>query len=346
MGQGAAEPGVPVLAVVQRGDAVEAALLLEIHPEEPGAGVGELRVVAAAHVRVPHGDLAGHHVQQVVEVGAVLHVGEPGRVPVPHVAPGGAVGVVHVEEVAHEAPSVAEHLGVLGPGLHADAEAVEGQPPVPVGGRAAGGVHHAPGGAGADEELGAVVGGLDRAHALHELGGLPVLQAVAVQGGAGLVGHVLQDEDVALGPGGEPDVVARRQVRRRHDPVHDPLGIELDLVVVALLLTLVVVLFVVARIRALLVAPGGEGRHLVVLQDRHVERAGDGPVVRRHVQPPGVQPVVGGGQEVEVVPVHVPDGIDGVGHPVGELVRLARLGVVDEDGAELGVQPPRVGDPP
>ena len=95
----------------------------------------------------------------------------------------------------------------------------------------------------------------------------------------------------------------------------------------------------------LLIALRQEGRGLVGAEEREVERARHRAVVRGHVQPAGVEPVVGGGQEVEVLAGLVPHRRDRIGHAVGELVRLARFGVVHEDRAELVVEAAGVGEP-
>ena len=95
----------------------------------------------------------------------------------------------------------------------------------------------------------------------------------------------------------------------------------------------------------LLIASRQEGRGLVGAEEREVQRARHRTVERRHVQPAGVEPVVGGGQEVEVFARLVPHRRDGVGHPVGELVRLSGFRIVDEDRAQLVVQAAGVGEP-
>ena len=170
-------------------------------------------------------------------------------------------------------------------------------------------------------------------------------RSVAPAGGPA-PGARLGHEDRAPRARQQPRVVLERQPRRVDDAAADAVDVDHHVggrVVVRPGLAFLVRPSVAGAL--LLVAPGQERRRLAGAQQRQVEGSGDGTVVGRHVEPTRVEPVVGRCQEVQVLPRRVPDGCDGVGHPVGELVRLARPRVVDHDGPQLVVEPARVRNP-
>ena len=269
--------------------------------------------------------------------------------------------VVDVEEIAHETPAVAEHLRVFRGGLDADAHSVEVETTVVAAG-SAGSPHHPPTGAGPEEEVLAVVGDRDRCRLLDEVLRIPVLDGVLEQLSAPET-SALHHEHGAFGPGRESRVVFQGQSGRVDDAAGDAVEVDRDgrgrvlagtgrtapgatsAVTRPLAAGPRTALFALLVILRLLIAPRQERRRLVLVEQRQVEGARDRPVVGGHVEPAGVQAVVGGGQEVEVLAGLIPHRGDGVGHAVGELVRLARLGVVHEDRPQLVVEPARVGDP-
>ena len=94
----------------------------------------------------------------------------------------------------------------------------------------------------------------------------------------------------------------------------------------------------------LLVALQADRRRLVGGEDRELQRAPHRPLERRHLQPAGVEAVVRAGGEVEVLAVGAEAGGDGVPRAVGHLPLRAGHDVVDEDGAEVVLEPLRVGE--
>ena len=251
--------------------------------------------------------------------------------------------VVHVEEVALVAPGLAEDLRPLGRriDLHAQAAQVEG---ALAGGGLAAGVDDLPGVAlPAQQQLLAVAGhgedGDARGHGL----GLAVLQLVAVQGQARLVGHVLGVEEHPRLARGQVAVGPRRHVEGQDALVQAG---EVDLHRGGFGgVGLVLVLAVVLHDRGLVIALGRQRRGRRRVQHRQVDGVVQGPVEGAHVQPAHVQAVVGAGQEVEVLAVAVPGRRVAVGQAVGDLGGLAVGQRLDEDRVELVGQPPAVGDP-
>ena len=110
-----AELGIPALGVVDARDLVAPALDDEVRAEEAAglAGRRHFRHVAAAHVRVADRELGAHVVEQIVQVGAMVHVRQHLAVHLAHPVPVGAVEVRHVHVVALIAPAFEEDLLVL-----------------------------------------------------------------------------------------------------------------------------------------------------------------------------------------------------------------------------------------
>ena len=200
------------------------------------------------------------------------------------------------------------------------------------------------------------MGNGEAAASFQEVIGFAVFNGV-LEDGAAAKAAALQDEYGAGGSGYQPRVVARAQPGGVDDAIGQAVEVDCHLggiVGVAASagrasfapLTLPFLLVPGLLVRTfLLIASGQERGRLVGAEQREVEGARDRTVVRGHVQPAGVEPVVGGGQEVEVLAGLVPHRRDRVGHAVGELARLARFGVVDEDRAQLVVQAAGVGQP-
>ena len=109
-GQRRAQLGIPALGVVDLRDLVPAAVDREVRAEQAADGRRHLGHVAAAHVRVTDRDLGAHVVEQVVQIGAMIHVRQELAVHLLHLRPVGAVRVRHVEVVALVAPALVEDL--------------------------------------------------------------------------------------------------------------------------------------------------------------------------------------------------------------------------------------------
>ena len=185
------------------------------------------------------------------------------------------------------------------------------------------------------------MGDRETSAALEEVLGLSVLDGV-LEHGAAAEAAALEDEDGSGRSGHEAGVVVHVQPGGVDDSRGDAVEVDDDCgwVVCGVVVATALV------VSLLLVARGQERRRLVGTEEREVEGAGHRPLVRGHVQPAGVEREVGGGEEVEVLAGLVPHRRDGVGHAVGELARVTGLRVVDEDRAQLVVQPPGVRNPP
>ena len=193
-----AQVGVPAFGVVDPRDLVAAAVDREVSAKEPPGRLRYVGHVATAHVGVTDGDLGPHVVEQVVQVGAVLHVGQQRAVHGLHLRPVRAVHVLHVEVVALQAPAFVEDLLELGFRLEVHAER-RGEAALACLRNIAIGVHEeqprstarcgcsaapaaaTPTPAGAIQQLAAVSADVVLGHALHERSGPTIRQAVPMQ---------------------------------------------------------------------------------------------------------------------------------------------------------------------
>ncbi len=91
-------------------------------PSRPPGELGKRGHVAAAHEGMADGDLGAHHVEQIIQVGAMVHVGQQLAVHLLHLGPIGAVHVGHVEVIALVAPAFVEDLLELFLGLQIHAQ--------------------------------------------------------------------------------------------------------------------------------------------------------------------------------------------------------------------------------
>ena len=244
--------------------------------------------------------------------------------------------IVDVEEVSHEAPPVPKHLGPLFCRLDPDAHVAQRESAIRAGRWRSARGGRTPGRPGSMKDRAAIVRHRRRGDPGRVLGGLAILETVPVHRHAGLVRHGLRHEHVAAGRREEAGVVPHGHIRCWNDPTGDARHIDRD--------GDVLVTSILGSVVGLLVAPRQERRRSVGVEDGHVQRPGHGAVVRRHVEPTGVESVVGRGQEIQIVTRRVPDRRDGVRHPVGELMPLTRLCVVRDDHPELRIEPARVGD--
>ena len=162
---------------------------LVVGPEQAHGAGREGGHVAAAHVVVAHHHLAHHLGKQVVEVGAVRHVGQEGGVLFLGGGPVQAVHVGVVEVVALQAPHLVKHLGPLVARVDVGIQAREGDFAIG-GGGLAGRLHNAVGVVGGHVEHFFAVGAQGVVVQLgHKHLVLPLLHVEAVQALGGLGGR-------------------------------------------------------------------------------------------------------------------------------------------------------------
>ena len=101
---------VPAFGVVDPRDLVAALLDDEVSTEQPARRLRNVRHVAAAHVRVTDRNLGAHVVEQIVQIGAMVHEWQELSVHLLHLRPVAAVLVRYVEVVALVAPALVEDL--------------------------------------------------------------------------------------------------------------------------------------------------------------------------------------------------------------------------------------------
>ncbi len=203
---GARRSGIPALGVVDPRDLVAALVDDQVCAEEPARRLRHVRHVAASNVGVADGDLGAHVVEQVIQIGAMVHEREELSVHLLHLRPVAAVEVRHVEVVALVAPAFVENLLVLFARVEIHAQAdVEASLPclrrsiavridqeevhgAPACGRATTAAASTAATAGAIEQLAAV--GADRVlgDAGHERRSTPIAQAIPLKGAATAAG--------------------------------------------------------------------------------------------------------------------------------------------------------------
>ena len=102
--------GIPALRMINFGDFVAAVFDGEVGAEQASAGCGDGRHVASADIGVADGDFGAHHVDQVIQVGAMHGVRQKLAVDFFHAGPVGSMHVGDVEIVALIAPAFVEDL--------------------------------------------------------------------------------------------------------------------------------------------------------------------------------------------------------------------------------------------
>src|SRR5579883_2946483 len=121
-GEWRSQVGIPGFGIVDAGDLIAAVLDREIRAEQSAGVLRDGGHIAAAHVGVADGDLGAHHIHQIVEVGAVVHVRQELAVHLLHARPVGAVHVGDIQVVALVAPVFVEDLLELFAGFEVHAE--------------------------------------------------------------------------------------------------------------------------------------------------------------------------------------------------------------------------------
>lgn len=96
----------------------------------------------------------------------------------------------------------------------------------------------------------------------------------------------------------------------------------------------------------LLITLGQQGRRLSLAEHSEIDRPGDRPFVRLHLEPARIEAEVGRAQVVEVLARGIPRRPDGIGHAVGYLPDGAGAKLVDVDRPQLRIEPFGIGDPP
>ena len=160
------EPGSPIFTAVNAFDPISTVRFFEVGTEEAGSGIGEIRIVAAADIGVTDGHLARDNVQEIVEIGPMIDIFQPWAIPLPDVVPWGSVDIIHIEKVAHETPTVAQHLSPFGTRVDMDSHSAHIETFSAFTGHRPIGICYIPVAATAIEEFLAIVGCRNRIYAL------------------------------------------------------------------------------------------------------------------------------------------------------------------------------------